>query len=70
MELKEEHMSVWHTKRCYACSKIWSMHTWNEDGCPTKCPICGGRVHDDYTEVDDKFPDDRGRNGINFGQDW
>ena len=63
-------MSIWHTKRCSDCKKIWSMYTWDQDGKPTRCPTCGGSIRDDYQEVDDSFPDERGRNGVNFGQDW
>lgn len=54
---------------CPECGRSYSSDEWGDAGAPQNCPDCGATLRTEWCG-DDEDEDDRGRNGVNFGQDW
>jgi len=62
-------MSQNFTMTCPHCGEEYSSRQWGNAGAPQQCPKCGTQMRLEW--FGDEDPEyDRGRNGVNFGQDW
>jgi len=63
-------MSLDFTMSCPKCGKTFGSRKWGEAGAPQRCPQCGTDMKLTWYGESENEKHERGRNGINFGQDW